>query len=199
MPYTKIRELLFELGQIDIGEGTLVATNQRVAQSIEAPVEALGDGVKNEQPNIHVDETPWSVKGVKEWLWVVANKTFCLFHAADTRSRVELEQMLGSEYGGVLSSDDFSVYNGYHVAAQQKCLAHIRRHFLRLIQRPGRDHASIGNVFADLIDEAFDNYRQFQVANDLIEYTGWATQFKSKLSNALKTWIPKASATALNL
>jgi len=199
MPYTKIRELLFELGQIDIGEGTLVATNQRVAQSIEAPVEALGDWVKNEQPNIHVDETPWSVKGVKEWLWVVANKTFCLFHAADTRSRVELEQMLGTKYGGVLSSDDFSVYNGYDVAAQQKCLAHIRRHFLRLIQRPGRDNASIGNVFVDLIDEAFDNYRQFQVANDLTGYTGWATQFKSKLSNALKTWIPKASATALNL
>ncbi len=88
VPYAKIRELLFELGQIDIGEGTLVATNERVAVAIDPPVEALGTWVKNEQPNIHVDETPWSVKGVKEWLWVVANKTFCLFHAADTRSPV---------------------------------------------------------------------------------------------------------------
>jgi hypothetical protein len=43
------------------------------------------------QPNIHVDETPWSVKGIKEWLWVVANSEFCLFTAADTRSRAELE------------------------------------------------------------------------------------------------------------
>lgn len=82
MPYTKMRELLFELGGIDIGEGTLVATNERVAQAIESPVEALSKWVKNDQPNVHVDETPWSVKGVKEWLLFVANKTFCLFHAA---------------------------------------------------------------------------------------------------------------------
>jgi hypothetical protein len=82
-----------------------------------------------------------SVKGVKEWLWVIANSNFCLFHAADTRSRAELEHLLGTEYRGVLSSDDFSVYNGYCVAAQQKCLAHLRRHFLRLIQRPGEDNA----------------------------------------------------------
>lgn len=53
MPYTKMRELLFELGGIDIGEGTLVATNERVAQAIAPPVEALGTWVKNEQPNVH--------------------------------------------------------------------------------------------------------------------------------------------------
>lgn len=199
MPYTKMRELLFELGGIDIGEGTLVVTNERVAQAVKTPVEALGTWVKNEQPNIHVDETPWPVLGVKEWLWVVANKTFCLFHAADTRSRVELEKLLSSEYRGVLSSDDFSVYNGYCAAAQQKCLAHLRRHFLRLTQRPGRDNGTIGSAFVDLIDDAFDNYREFQASNDLKQYTDWATQFKSKLSDALHTWLPKAGATALNL
>jgi transposase len=199
MPYTKIRELIFELGHIDIGEGTLVATNERVAQAIELPVEVLGKWLKNEQPNVHVDETPWPVKGIKEWLWVVANQTFCLFHAADTRSRTELEQLLGTEYRGVLCSDDFSVYNGYNAAAQQKCLAHMRRHFLRLSQHPGRDNASIANAFIDLIDDAFDNYRQFQVSNDVAQYNDWATRFKYSLSNELKTWIPKASATALNL
>lgn len=68
-------------------------------------------------------ETPWIVKGVKEWLWIFANTNFALFHAADTRSRAELETILGSSYSGVLSSDDFSVYNGYDVKAQQKCLA----------------------------------------------------------------------------
>ncbi len=199
VPYSKIRELLFELGQIDIGEGTLVATNKRVAQAIETPVEALGNWVKTEQPNVHVDETPWSVKGVKEWLWVVGNKTFCLFHAADTRSRLELESLLGSEYRGVVSSDDFSVYNGYPATAQQKCLAHLRRHFLRLIESPGQDNASIGQVFVDLIDDVFDNYRSFQASYDITTYIDWADKFKSKLTNALNQWITKAGATAFNL
>ncbi len=144
-------------------------------------------------------ETPWSVKGIKEWLWVVAHQNFCLFHAADTRSRAELEQLLGTEYHGVLSSDDFSVYNGYPVAAQQKCLAHLRRPNRRLIQSPGRDNATIGNAFVDLIDDAFDCYRQFQDSNDFLQYVDWGKQFKVKLSNALQTWMPKANATALNL
>lgn len=106
---------------------------------------------------------------------------------------------MGTEYPGVVCSDDFSVYNGYNAAAQQKCLAHIRRHFLRLSQRPGRDNASIASAFIDLIDHAFDNYRQFQVSNDVTQYNDWATRFKYSLSNELKTWILKASATALNL
>ncbi len=199
VPYAKIYELLFELGQIDVGEGTLVATNERVAQAIEAPVEALANWVKTEQPNVHVDETPWSVKGVKEWLWVVANQAFCLFHAADTRSRAELESLLRTKYGGVLSSDDFSVYNGYPATAQQKCLAHMRRHFLRLIKSPGQDNASIGEVFVDLIDDVFDNYRLLQASDDLTAYIDWADGFKSKLTIALNQWIPKAGATALNL
>ncbi len=199
MPYTKIHELLFELGEIKIGEGTLVATNKRVAQSIETPVEQLGNWLKIEQPNIHVDETPWAVKGVKEWLWVVANKRFCLFHAADTRSRAELESLLGNEYGGVLSSDDFSVYNGYPVADQQKCLAHMRRHFLRLIKSPGKNNAEIGAVFVDLIDDVFDNYRSWTASRDLKAYMDWACEFKSNLANILHKWIPKAGATALNL
>ena len=59
-----------------------------------------------QQPHVHVDETPWPVLGLKEWLWVVAEEKFCLFHAGDTRSRAELEQQLGSEFDGVLSSDD---------------------------------------------------------------------------------------------
>ena len=35
MPYEKQQEMLWELGQIDIGLGTLVATNERIQQAIE--------------------------------------------------------------------------------------------------------------------------------------------------------------------
>ena len=71
------------------------------------------------------------------------------------------------------------VYNGYPVAAQQKCLAHyLRRHFRRLIQSPGQGNLSIGNAFVDLIDDAFDCYRQFQDSNDFLPYVDWAKQFK---------------------
>ncbi len=74
---------------------------------------------------------------MKEWLWIFASTDFALFHAADTPSRAELENILGLKYSGLLSSDDYCVYNGYDVKAQQKCLAHLRRHFKKLIKLPG--------------------------------------------------------------
>lgn len=63
LPYEKQQEMLWELGQIEIGVGTLVATNQRVEQAVEPSVCELSAWVQQQQPNVHVDETPWSVKG----------------------------------------------------------------------------------------------------------------------------------------
>jgi transposase len=80
-----------------------------------------------------------------------------LFTAANTCSRAKLEAILGSEYTGILSSDDFNIYNSYAVTDQQKYLAHLRHHFKRLIQLPGLHNQAIGQIFIDLIDEAFKN------------------------------------------
>jgi transposase len=64
---------------------------------------------------------------------------------------------LGQEFKGVISSDDYSVYNGYSVEAQQKCLAHLRRHFKKVIKLGYGNNPALGQAFLDLIDvgEAF--------------------------------------------
>jgi transposase len=136
------------------------------------------------------------VKGVKEWLWIFANTDFALFHAADTRSRAELESILGSSYEGVLSSDDYSAYNGYPVKAQQKCLAHLRRHFKKLIKLPGLNNQDIGTKFIKLIDEAFKNYALFQQSQNILEFFSWASEFQVKVESSISEWIGKAGGEA---
>jgi hypothetical protein len=54
MPYEKQQEMLWELGQIEIGLGTLVATNERVQKAIEPSVIELSSWLKQTQPNIHI-------------------------------------------------------------------------------------------------------------------------------------------------
>lgn len=196
LPYEKQQEMLWELGKIEVGLGTLVNTNQRIESAIKPHVEQLSNWVKTEQPSIHVDETPWPVKGIKEWLWVFTNQDFCLFRAADTRGRAELEAQLGIQYGGVLSSDDLNVYNGYRVIAQQKCLAHLRRHFQRLIQLPGANNQEIGKAFKDLIDEGFHHYGIWQQNQDRELYHHWAVGFKEQVELTLKQWSDKAGYEA---
>ena len=189
LSYEKQQELVWELGAIEIGTGTLQKTNQRVAGSVEPAINDLWEWAKH-RPNVHVDETPWCVMGVKEWLWTASGEGFCLFHAADTRGRVELETMLGTEFAGVLSSDDFSVYNGCHVTAQQKCLAHLLRHFKKVLALPGQNNnAAVAAVFIELINEAFGQHRLWREEGDLLTYFQWAIDFKARLNQALQIWL----------
>jgi len=199
LSYEKQQELLWELGQIEIGVGTLVTTNERIDVAVNKSVSSLKNWIQQTQPNIHCDETPWVVKGVKEWLWIFAQTNFALFHAADTRARAELENILGLNYSGVLSSDDYSVYNGYDVKAQQKCLAHLRRHFKKLIQLPGLNNQKIGEKFVKLIDEAFKNYSLFQQNQNISELFAWADEFKLKVKFSLDKWMALAGGEASKL
>jgi transposase len=196
LPYEKQQELLWELGEIEIGVGTLVSTNERIDSAVAQSVSSLKEWIQQTQPNIHVDETPWVVKGVKEWLWIFANTNFALFHAADTRSRTELEFILGLKYDGFVSSDNYSVYNGYDVKAQQKCLAHLRRHFKKLVKLPGLNNLEIGKVFVKLIDEGFKNYALFQQNQDILEFLSWASQFKLLVEFSINKWIGQAGGEA---
>jgi transposase len=195
LSYEKQQEGLREFAGVEIGVGTLCATNRRVAKAVAQPMTQLWQWAQ-QQPHLHVDETPWCVAGVKEWLWTVAGAKFSLFHAADTRGRVELEQILGDQFAGVLSSDDYSVYNGYPVAHQQKCLAHLRRHFKKVIRLGHGNNPQLGKAFIDLIDEAFTTHEQWRETQDGAAYRSWAAQFKLKLSNCLKQWSSSAGAAA---
>ena len=188
LSYAKLTELLWELGTIEVGVGTLQKTNQRVAAAVKPAINALWEWVR-QQSNVHVDETPWCVMGAKEWLWTASGEGFCLFHAADTRGRVELETMRGTEFAGVLSSDDFSVYNGGNIAAQQKCLAHLRQHFKKVLELPGNNNAAVAQIFLSLIDEAFRAHESWRKTRDLLTYHSWANDFKIRLNLALGTWL----------
>lgn len=196
LPYEKQQELLWELGRIKIGVGTLVATNQRISGAINNSVNDLQEWISSSHPPLHIDETPWSVKGVKEWLWVFANPEFCLFRAGDTRGRIEIEDQLGTEYQGVIISDDFNVYNGYNVKSQQKCLAHLRRHTKKLIKTPGLHNQSIGEALISIFDEAFKHHRIFREAQNAIDYFDWAARFKIKVQQTLTRWQNKAGYEA---
>ncbi|NET25165.1 MAG: transposase [Okeania sp. SIO1I7] len=145
-----------------------------------------------------MDESPWLVRGVKEWMWVISSEKYSLFHAGDTRSPAELEYLLGQSFSGVLSSDDFSVYNGYRVVAQQKCLAHLRRHFQQVTRLKQPHQKALGEAFVSLIDEAFTqhNDRIWRETRETSTYASWAESFLVRVQQAISTWSTKAGHVA---
>jgi transposase len=129
-------------------------------------------------------------------MWVACGVGFCLFHAGDARSRAELEMLLGMSVSGVLSSDDFSVYNGYAVSAQQKCLAHLKRHFNKVLKLKHGHNPQLASVFIDLIDAAFRTHQQWRENQDATAYRDWAEGFKLEVKAALAQWLPSAGYAA---
>lgn len=196
LPYAKQQELLWELGEIEVGVGTLVACNQRLSEAIKPSISELSEWINQNHPTLNIDETPWSVKGLKEWLWVFANPNFCLFRAGDTRSRKEIEDQLGAQYRGIMISDDFSVYNGYPVAAQQKCQAHLRRHCQRLLKTPGINNKSIGIALTKIVDQAFKQHRLWRENNHRQQYLDSGVQLKTQINLTLSNWSEKAGYEA---
>ena len=100
LPYEKQQELLWELGRIKIGAGTLVATNQRISQAINQSVNHLQNWINLSRPPLNIDETPWSVKGVKEWcgrecVLVVVRRRSALRAAVFANPQFCLEESLG--------------------------------------------------------------------------------------------------------
>jgi transposase len=198
LSYEKQEEWLWELGRIRVGVGTLQATTRRVAAAVKPSVDDLQEWIQ-QQEHVQVDESPWLVKGVKEWIWVATGVGFCFFYAADTRSRAELETILGKSFAGVLSSDDFSVYNGYEVTNQQKCLAHLRRHFKRVMKLKPSSQAKLGEAFITLLDESFKQHAAWKVSQDTEAYNQWASGFKERVAEAIKIWGKEAGHAAMLL
>ncbi len=58
-------------------------------------------------------------------MWVATSDRVGVLLLAPTRSSAELEQLLGKDFSGILSSDCFSAYRPQRAAAKQKCLAHL--------------------------------------------------------------------------
>lgn len=112
------------------------------------------------------------------------------------RSRAELETRLGKRFAGVLSSDDVRVDNGYAVKAQQKWLAHLRRHFKHVINLKQGNKPPLGQVFIDWIDPAFAAHRQWRATQDASAYQRWAAGFQREVQTALERRRPKAGDAA---
>lgn len=78
---------------------------------------------------VHVDETGWSCKGQRSWLWAGATQGLSFFRLAPRRNRQALLRLIGRRYRGILISDRYSVYRAHPPEQRQICWAHLTRDF----------------------------------------------------------------------
>ena len=129
----EVVEMVFEV-PISLGSVSALEaeTNVALASSYQEAQAAVRDAlVKN------TDETSWSEKGQKRWLWTAATATVAFFVIHLQRNFEGLKTLLGETINGVVCSDRWSVYSKLPLNLRQICWAHLKRDFQKLVDRGG--------------------------------------------------------------
>ncbi len=138
--------------RVPLALGEVCHVAQTVATALDLPVQEARTYIQGQDAN--VDETPWRQQQRRAWLWVVVTQGVSVFCIRASRGAKVLWELLGEEYGGVLTSDRAKAYNGQPLQSRQICWAHLRRDFQARIDRGGAG-AAVGEILLEQADVLF--------------------------------------------
>jgi transposase len=121
-------ELLGELFGVRISVGAIDAICQRTSGLLAGPHErltarVLGSGAVN------VDETGWYLAGENRTMWTAASSEAAIFRIVEDRHRDRLSELLGPDFGGIVTSDRWWAYDLLDPEQRQACWSHLQRDF----------------------------------------------------------------------
>lgn len=153
----KIRTVIRHLG-IEVSLGTVCNTHHLANILLQTPFEEIRAAVL-QSSNVNADESSWRFKRLRHWLWVGATSIATFFCIDPSRSRATFQTIFHG-FCNTLTSDRYGAYNLYP-GSRQACLAHIRRDFIKVSERPNADGA-IGRILCDQLDTIFSHWKQFK-------------------------------------
>jgi transposase len=147
-----VQSLLRDLFKIDISLGAISACEQRTSETLAAPVAEAHAYVQNESVG-GADETGWTMRRAKAWLWVFVTAQVTVFMIHAHRGSQAARKLLG-RFSGILNSDRWCAYVSYQLGKRQLCWAHLRRHFVFFSEHSGKA-GRIGSELLTLTDQMF--------------------------------------------
>jgi len=139
--YTTIATWMGDVLQVPVCRGYLAKLcNGVISNSLSDAYEELEAAIP-EQETLGSDESSLKNNGKKHWIWCVTASTFTVFHIAASRGRKVLEELIGTDFAGIVHFDYFSsncsfAWN-FDVKAQY-CWAHLIRDIRFLEKHPNK-------------------------------------------------------------
>ena len=181
--------------------GAICKLEQGVKQALRPAVTQARAYVQTQDTN--VDETPWRERARRRWLWTAVTAKVSVFQIAPSRGAPVLQQLLGEEYGGVVTSDRAKAYDTRPLRGRQICWAHLRREFQAMIDRGGAAKA-MGEILLEHSTVLFAWWHQLRegtwTRSTFQWYVGPLRQsFREELARGSQCRCPKTAATCLEL
>jgi transposase len=149
----QIQQLLSDGFGVEMALGTVGQLEQSLSQALARPVDAARAYVR-QQAAKNVDETGWKEHRRRAWLWTVVTKWVSVFAIRFSRGSKVVRELLGKDVHGVVGSDRYSAYSFLPLSHRQVCWAHLRRDFVKMVDRGG-ESGEIGQILLALTDQMF--------------------------------------------
>lgn len=125
---------------------------------------------------VHADETPWPIQGKNDsdgYLWSISNMAGSFYAFEPTRSGKIIQEILGSEFNGVVMSDGYGGYNRLKDPELKlniklaNCWSHVRRKFFNIYESNPETAPVSAKEFVELIDDLFAVERRAKTFEEL--------------------------------
>src|SRR4051795_2769216 len=132
----EVRQLLQDLWSVRVSLGAVVRQEQAQSAAL-APVVDEARAAVQDAAMVNMDETGWRQAQRRAWLWTVVTGALTGFWIDRSRGGAVVEQVLGSQFAGVVGSDRCSAYSRFPAERRALCYAHLKRDFQALVDRGG--------------------------------------------------------------
>ena len=149
MSRAKIREFLKDWANTELGVGSIDRCIREAGIACVPVVDQLVEELQRAEI-LHLDETPWYVKGRLQWLWVAITSNTAVFHIG-SRKKEELSQLVTDAFLGWLVTDGYKAYRSRK--KRQRCLAHLIRKAIAITGALDQKAAQIGQWILDDLRE----------------------------------------------
>ena len=139
--------------------GAIHGCEQHVSAALKKPYEQA-EWYVPKQGRLYADETGLREGKNHAWLWVVSSRWVKLFRVDARRNHHVAKELLG-DFQGILHSDRHGAYRCHPMEKRQACWSHLRRGFVALSERTGKD-AELGQSLVDTTDTMFHLWHAFQ-------------------------------------
>lgn len=155
-----VAEAVTELLGSPIALGSISARERELSRALAGAYNQLVDEVADSDVK-YADETGWLLKGQKIWLFTAVTDKAVIFRVERVRTRPSLKALLGGKLHGVFCTDRHSIYDVLPADRRGLCWAHLKRDFLRCMERGGASEP-IGRDALEISQSVFDLWRDYR-------------------------------------
>jgi transposase len=143
-----------------IALGSISAREAELSKALEGPYAQLAKEVSGSKVK-YVDETGWYQKGSQRWLFAAITRRAALFSIEKTHARSSLRTLLRGKLRGVFCTDRAGIYDLLKLSRRGLCWAHLKRDFVRCLERGGASEA-VGEAGLAVCKQVFNAWRAFR-------------------------------------